>query len=171
MRIIPKSEYRVTPWKNGGGTTAEIFVSPERGGRFDWRVSIATVATNGPFSNFMGYERHIMVLAGDGMLLEIDENTKQRLEPMAPFSFSGDSNTYGHLITGPVSDFNLIVRRDYGNGLLRVINTAHLKSDSYYMLAHHPDGDSIMLGPHEELRLKTSETLVVCNVTPHQRLL
>jgi uncharacterized protein len=168
MRVVAKSDYRSIPWKNGGGTTAEIFVSPEGSCRFDWRVSIASVATNGPFSNFIGYERHIMVLAGDGMFLEIDGDTKQRLEPMLPFSFSGDSNTYGHLITGPVSDFNLMVRRDYGTGLLRVINTAHLKSGSGHMLAHHLDGDSVMLGPHEELRLKTSETLVVCDVTPHQ---
>ncbi len=37
------------PWKNGGGVTTEICVSPPSGA-FDWRVSIATVNADGPFS-------------------------------------------------------------------------------------------------------------------------
>ena len=54
MRIIRPADLVRMPWKNGGGETTEIAVSPEAAGldRFDWRVSMARVARNGPFSEF-----------------------------------------------------------------------------------------------------------------------
>ena len=58
MKILRHEDYKVMPWKNGGGITTEIWVSPEGSGLagvpFDWRVSIADVATDGPFSKFAG---------------------------------------------------------------------------------------------------------------------
>ncbi|TIV74879.1 MAG: HutD family protein, partial [Mesorhizobium sp.] len=32
MRILRAADYRVMPWKNGGGTTTEIAVSPDGAG-------------------------------------------------------------------------------------------------------------------------------------------
>jgi len=39
-------------WKNGGGVTREIICQPLGAGMddFDWRVSIAHIASDGPFS-------------------------------------------------------------------------------------------------------------------------
>ena len=108
------------PWKNGGGVTTEIFASPPSGD-FDWRVSIATVNADGPFSTFDGYERHIMTLSGEGMTLDIEGRGKFTLEPFRPFSFSGDAQVHGSLLRGTVLDFNLMVRRDFGLGTLRVM--------------------------------------------------
>ena len=119
MRVIRPSEYRVMPWKNGGGVTTEIYASPPSGA-FDWRVSIATVNADGPFSAFTGYERHIMTLSGEGMALDIEGRGKFTLEPLQPFSFSGDAKVHGSLLQGAVMDFNLMVRRDFGSGTLRV---------------------------------------------------
>ena len=108
------------PWKNGGGVTTEIYASPPSAA-FDWRVSIATVNAAGPFSAFAGYERHIMTLSGDGMVLDIGGRGKVTLEPFRPFSFPGDAKVHGSLMQGPVTDFNLIVRRDFGQGALSVV--------------------------------------------------
>jgi environmental stress-induced protein Ves len=46
------------PWKNGGGETTEIAVFPDGAGLsdFDWRVSMARVDGDGPFSSFPGIE-------------------------------------------------------------------------------------------------------------------
>ncbi len=51
MQILRASDHRVMPWKNGGGSTTEIAVFPIDSGldAFDWRVSMATVAADGPF--------------------------------------------------------------------------------------------------------------------------
>ena len=69
--VIPLTIHRfdrhslpATPWKNGGGLTREIVCMPHGGGldSFDWRVSIAHIASNGPFSTFPGVDRVITLL-------------------------------------------------------------------------------------------------------------
>lgn len=126
MRVLHPSEYRVMAWKNGCGTTTQLFMSPEEtagaNAPFDWRVSIAEVAADGPFSSFPGYDRHIMSIAGNGMTLEIADRPAIALERLyRPQSFSGDWQVFGRLRDGPVRDFNLMVRREFGEGRLSVI--------------------------------------------------
>lgn len=101
------------PWRNGGGMTTEIFVaSGPDASRFLYRLSIADVATDGPFSKFDGYDRHIMLLEGAGMTLDCREHgTVDLTKPFMPRSFSGDWDVSGALVNGPVRDFNLIVDR------------------------------------------------------------
>lgn len=169
------------PWKNGGGVTTEIFASPPSG-KFDWRVSIATVNADGPFSIFNGYERHIMTLSGEGMALDIEGRGKFTLEPFRPFSFSGDSQVYGSLLQGAVLDFNLMVRRDFGIGTLRVTECDAddmVGSEKSYCLAYVLQGAckaggyvlepnaSFYLGMGNFFTLPAPLKLAVCEVTPH----
>jgi len=107
-------------WKNGGGTTTEILVEPPGAARFAWRVSVADVGASGPFSSFPGYERHIVVIEGEGMTLACGEHGRIDLEPFSPRTFSGDWSVDGRLVAGPVRDFNLIVDRAWGTGSLEV---------------------------------------------------
>jgi len=104
------------PWRNGGGTTTEILIAPEgtsvSGERFLYRVSIADVASDGPFSRFDGYDRHIMLLGGAGMTLDCAAHGRIELHaPFEPHSFSGDWEVDGALVGGAVRDFNLMVDR------------------------------------------------------------
>ncbi len=120
MRRIVPAEYRQMPWRNGGGTTTEIVVAPAEG-RFVHRVSIADVAIDGPFSRFQGYDRHIMLLTGNGMRLECGPHgTIDLTAPLAPRPFSGDWDVQGTLVDGPVRDFNLIVDRSRATSSLEV---------------------------------------------------
>ena len=68
MLILRAAGYRVMPWKNGGGTTTEVAVSPDHAGLedFDWRISMARVETSGPFSSFAGIDCTLSVLEGEG---------------------------------------------------------------------------------------------------------
>ncbi len=169
------------PWKNGGGETTEIFVSPVSG-NFDWRVSIAKVNADGPFSTFAGYERHIMTLSGEGMTLDIAGRGKFDLKPFKPFSFSGDLQVLGSLLNGPVLDFNLMVRRDFGRGILTVqdCNAGHrlgseqslhlfhvLKGECEVGGGHVRPNDSFWLGAGEHDSLSAQMKLVICEITPH----
>ena len=169
MRLIPRVEYRAMPWKNGRGTTTEIYAHPPDLPNFDWRVSIAAVSDDGPFSSFAGYERHIMLLSGNGMKLEIAGQEAVILHPHQPFSFSGDANVTAHLTDGPVMDFNLIVRRDFGIGQLRLQTrqeTGEFGSDSGCLLIHAIDGDSLYLDAGERAQFTRPSYLAVCEVTP-----
>jgi len=53
VRIIRANDCKTTPWKNGGGSTTEIAIGPTGASleAFDWRVSMARVAFDGPFSD------------------------------------------------------------------------------------------------------------------------
>jgi hypothetical protein len=86
-----------------------------------WRVSMAGVATDGPFSGFPGFDRHLMVLSGDGMILDDCPSGPILMEgTLRPVSFSGDWPVSARLIGGPVQDFNLFARRDILNSRLTV---------------------------------------------------
>lgn len=114
MRILRAADYRVMPWKNGGGTTTEIAVSPD-GARlddFDWRISMARVEGDGPFSGFAGVDRTLAVLEGEGIVLDITGRPPESLTgASAPFAFPADVPTTAALISGPITDLNVMTRR------------------------------------------------------------
>jgi hypothetical protein len=124
-RVLRSSDYQRMPWKNGGGTTAEIWKAVSPNGEILWRLSIADVASDGPFSLFPGIDRTIMVIEGSGMELAVAGQGVRRLDELfEPFSFSGDAKTDCRLIAGPIRDFNLMVARSYASGALRVQHLA-----------------------------------------------
>ena len=172
MDVISRDRYRVMPWKNGGGTTTEIFVSQTMGGDFDWRVSIASVKSDGPFSVFTGIDRHIMLLEGNGMTLDVDGQGAVALQKLLPFSFSGDAHVTGTLADGPVKDFNLMVRHDFGTGTLRVQHNTDrhsIRGGIGRTLVHVLHGDSILLESGEIFGFEAGKTLIICEVSPHSR--
>ena len=114
IRVIRSGDLVRVPWKNGGGTTAEVATFPEGSGfdTFGWRVSMADVATDGPFSVFPGIERTLIVVEGRGIELEV-EGMPFRLDgPGSKLSFAGDDTTVGRLPAGPIRDLNVMTRRD-----------------------------------------------------------
>jgi len=129
-RILRSSDCQRMPWKNGGGTTIEIWKQVSATGEMLWRLSIADVASDGPFSEFPGIDRWIMVVSGKGMELRIDGMGTKRLDRLfEPLFFSGDAKTDCRLIDGPIRDFNFMIARSFGKGLLRVFHlTANMSA-------------------------------------------
>ena len=112
MRLIKAKSYRRQPWKNGGGETIEIAVSPAGAGidDFDWRVSMARVEEDGPFSVFAEIDRTLTVLEGEGLELTLEGQAPVRIEA-APYAFPGDVATQAKLLDGPILDLNVMTRR------------------------------------------------------------
>ncbi|MGH7186208.1 MAG: HutD/Ves family protein, partial [Pseudomonadota bacterium] len=124
-RPLRPKDYQVMPWKNGGGVTTEIWKAVSPAGEMLWRLSIADVGRDSPFSPFPGIDRTIMVIEGNGMELTVEGfGTRQLDRPFEPFAFSGDAKTTCRLIDGPIRDFNLMVMRGFGEGTLRVLQLA-----------------------------------------------
>jgi environmental stress-induced protein Ves len=114
MQILRASDHRQMPWKNGGGVTTEIAVAPPLASvaDFDWRISMATVAADGPFSRFEGIDRTLAVLSGEGLDLAVEGTPLVRLTPASkPYPFPGDATASAKLIAGPITDFNVMTRR------------------------------------------------------------
>jgi environmental stress-induced protein Ves len=114
VRILRASDHKRMPWKNGGGETVEIAVSPEGSGLagFDWRVSMATVATDGPFSIFPGIDRTLAILDGNGMVLDIEGRAPVLLTTASdPLAFPADIPVGARLQDGAITDLNVMTRR------------------------------------------------------------
>lgn len=114
MQVVSSTAFRRMPWKNGKGETAEIAVTPPGAdlAGFDWRISMATVAEDGPFSAFPGIDRTLAVLDGAGLRLSIGGAAPVALTPAdAPLAFPADVSAAATLIGGPVHDLNVMTRR------------------------------------------------------------
>lgn len=114
------------PWRNGGGITEEIATSPAGAGleSFVWRVSIAEVARDGPFSRFPGIDRTITLIEGAGMSLSNGSRAVVLRTPFEPYAFDGDESIDCALVSGPVRDFNAMVRRDRARGSVVVVRAS-----------------------------------------------
>ena len=111
------------PWRNGAGRTTEIAVYPTGAAldAFDWRISIADVVKDGPFSRFAGIDRTLVVIGGAGMRLDGDGHSAMLSGLYEPYAFSGDDAVACTLLAGPVRDFNLMLRRSRGRGGVTVM--------------------------------------------------
>ena len=114
------------PWKNGAGLTREIAFGGASNTDFDWRISVAEVARDAPFSAFPGIDRCITLLRGAGMRLRaLDGSIDHALTtPLAPFPFPGDIALDSTLVAGACSDFNVMTRRGRYRGEVSVHRSA-----------------------------------------------
>lgn len=111
LRILRNTDYRSRPWKNGGGTTRDILVSPPGASleEFDWRLSLAQVDRDGPFSRFDNVDRTLVLLSGAMTLHEPDRRIE--LVRGEPVEFPGERSIEAILNGGSTLDFNVMTRR------------------------------------------------------------
>ena len=127
FHIIRATDTQPQPWKNGMGTTREIARFPTASGNDDflWRVSVAEVNSAAPFSAFPGIDRHIALLEGDGFTMMLDGvRTHPLVMPFEPFAFPGEARVEVAMIGDATRDFNLMVRRTWGRGDVRILALA-----------------------------------------------
>ncbi len=127
--LLPASGYRRMPWKNGGGETFEIAVSPPGASLegMDWRISMAVVASDGPFSSFPGVDRTLTILDGEGLQLDVGAGHDVLLSTdSAPLHFPADVPTSARLVQGTVTDLNVMTRRQsYRHAVQRMMVEGH----------------------------------------------
>lgn len=109
--VIHQHQWHTQQWQNGGGITHQLARADDSAGML-WRLSIADVSKDGPFSRFDDIERIILLLDGAGFRLHgVGNHPEQLSVPLQPFKFAGETAIHCELINGPVRDFNLMYRR------------------------------------------------------------
>ena len=167
MHILPACNYPTTAWKNGGGTTRQILISPPDATLedFDYRLSMASVASDGPFSHFPGVDRQLLLLDGNGLLLQRGDGSHSLLQiDSQPLAFVGEESISSQLQDGQVTDFNVMTRRGrYHQQVERftVQGELHVHSDDEVLIlllaagstldVRREDGRHCKLGLHDAL--------------------
>jgi environmental stress-induced protein Ves len=113
MQIIRKSSFATSSWKNGGGVTHEAIRIPKGADAFRWRVSVAEIHEPGPFSDFAGYDRYMVLMRGAGVRLTFDGRESRELRhPGDMARFDGAAATTCALLGGACVDLNLMVSQE-----------------------------------------------------------
>lgn len=170
-RVVRRGEYRAAPWRNGGGVTYEIAREPPGGDAFTWRLSLARIDRDGPFSDFSGYQRALTLVSGGGCRLVFggaqQGSARELTEPGTTALFDGGAAVSCELLAGPSEDLNLMVREPG-----RIIAVDH-----FALLANEPDAvpsdchvavfclegsiDCLHLASGERAQLARHDTLII----------
>lgn len=102
-RIAPR------PWRNGGGLTRDLFSWPASG-EWAWRISLADVTQDGPFSAYPGITRWFAVVQGAGVVLNFAGKRQVLDMHSAPLHFKGALTPECRLQGGATRDLNLMTR-------------------------------------------------------------
>jgi environmental stress-induced protein Ves len=155
------------PWKNGRGSTLELARDDDGSGGWSWRLSIADVPEDGPFSEFPGVERSILCLDGRGMRLDGPHGARLVPHEGEALVFQGEEPVRGLLVDGPVRDLNLMVRRDRWSGRLSLVRgpIATRIEPAPLAVVHAVSGRATaFVGPHGAHELQAGESLLVSDL-------
>ncbi|MEP9402096.1 HutD/Ves family protein [Sphingomonas sp. VNH70] len=92
-----------TPWRNGAGVTAQVAAGD------GWRVSIATLDRDAPFSRFDGHDRTLVLL--DGAITLVGIGWSQALAAGDSIAFPGDEAITA-TVAVPAHALNVMSRHD-----------------------------------------------------------
>lgn len=166
VSTVEKTNYRRMPWVNGGGETTELFVHEEAdSSRYHWRISMADVASSGPFSLFVGYQRILVLLEGAGLSLFYEDGSESELQQRYGFAeFSGDIKTCATVKDGPIRDFNVIVARSRFRPVLSIVNAGECFQalpNTKFVIIYASDCDVVIDAPNNGSNLLSRGNLLV----------
>jgi environmental stress-induced protein Ves len=139
LRVVRYRDLIAAPWKNGRGITREIVsvgegTGTESGTRlaagFDWRLSMAEVSQDAPFSSFPGVRRHFVVIVGDGLELLLPDGPRRLSVGDPAASFDGDEIASARPMGRRATDLNLMVGTVRLTGSLSFIDQPRFESRS-----------------------------------------
>ncbi|MGI9117896.1 MAG: HutD/Ves family protein [Gaiellales bacterium] len=162
---LPAAGYTAMPWRNGAGTTHEIAIDETPGDSaapFRWRLSMADLADDGPFSEIPDVDRVLVLLAGDDVRLAIDGAAPAPLGRHEAIAFPGDVPTSLTMAPGSGRDLNLMWDRTRARGTVEVVAAGDERTldapVAFAIALGGPatvavDGDAHALGEQDALRV------------------
>lgn len=173
IEIITPAQWQTQAWQNGGGITHQL-CRQDDGQGFLWRLSIAEVASDGPFSRFDNIDRIILLLSGEGFALHgVGDNPQLINTALQPFYFAGETPIHCHLLHGPVRDFNLMTRRNAVKAKLQVLtisSTAQLLPFCAQRLIYVANGSVTAVLGEKHIILDAQHTLWLTDENPNLQL-
>jgi environmental stress-induced protein Ves len=165
-QVIELKNVSPSPWRNGGGVTRELLAWPDAQD-WAWRMSVAEVASSGPFSKFDGVLRWFAVLAGAGVCLDMAGQTHELTSRSAPLCFDGAAPVHCQLLDGATQDFNLMLRSDKASAQMeRVSGQLSLNTSTPIMVAVYANSTGASVYLRQEVLTLAPHSLAWC-LLPH----
>jgi environmental stress-induced protein Ves len=162
--------YVRTPWKNGGGVTTDIAVDDDTGGGV-WRFGCTPITAAGPFSDYAGFDRLQVLVAGSGLVLQTPSGEIDVRRPFQPVRFTGETPIVSRLEAGPVEVVNLLGDRSRVHIDLVVLEAGRTRAlGPGLQIAYCPGGRTRLqiggriydLAADGGLRIEAEEGVVAC---------
>lgn len=154
MKTFNHEDFKLMPWKNGGGTTLELFCLRSPQDEILFRLSSADVKQEGPFSIFPNIERILFLISGNGFKLKFSDFDLTMSTPLTPITFAGEETIHCELIDGACTDFNIMTDRRFGTSELEIKNIKNeekIVSDTQMLFVYLPREEKLHQLPlHEQ---------------------
>lgn len=123
------------PWRNGGGFTRTLAVGTSAGAvtgmvtgagadasSWRWRVSLATIARDGPFSCFPGVDRISLLVGGTALdLIEANDQHSLHIGLYQSARYDGNAERVARVTGAPLQCLNVMTMRGQCQARLKVV--------------------------------------------------
>lgn len=167
MKHLGKTDFTTMLWQNGGGRTQQLYCVRDEDEDILFRLSRASVNQDGPFSLLPGIDRILLVLQGEGLLLDMAGEMLELRPDSDPLRFAGEVPIHCDLLEGPVEDFNVMVDRSYGHAELSVHYGPLTLEACDCACVYHPSRDELWVLEDEafDLELRAEERVLIVRVS------
>lgn len=166
ITALDPASYVRTPWKNGGGVSVDIALDGDV-----WRFGRTPITSAGPFSDYAGFDRMQVLVAGGGLVLQTPSGEIDVRRPFQPVRFAGETPIVSRLEAGPVEVVNLIGDRSRVRIDLVVLEAGRTRALGHGLhIAYCPGGRArLQIGGKANdlkadggLRIENEESVVAC---------
>jgi environmental stress-induced protein Ves len=110
VRRLDADALHEQPWANGTGSTLLIDSGPDPD-QWQWRLSMARIEHDGPFSTLPDTRRAFVPLDAP-IRLRFQDGRERELLRLSLMTFDGDDAPHAELVDGATRAFNLMLRGD-----------------------------------------------------------
>ena len=170
VQVFSKKDFKIQPWKNGGGTTTELFRLSKDSNDFVFRISSAKVEKNGPFSLYENIDRVLILLKGKGLRLITSNGKSEMKNELEMYSFSGETAIDCELIDGECLDFNVMTDRRFARAQVSIAKgtTFNWSSVESKMIIYQISSEELIAiekGESYQLNANKLSSVIVINLT------
>jgi uncharacterized protein len=168
IAIRPLASFATQPWRNGGGTTRPLAEASDGA----WRISLASVERDGPYSRFAGMTRLSLVIHGAGVTLR-DNRSECPLRSGQVAEYDGDIAWDASLLDGPVLALNAMAARGVYRASIRLLTEPTAVPPACFALALTLEGTCTLGIDGVDATLDTAHVLLrdecgpAIQLTPH----
>ena len=163
IKQIHASDFKEMPWKNGKGITTELYRIPgDDPSQFNFRLSVARISQDAPFSIFPDIDRHMLILEGKGIMLIQDGKHLKLTDDGQYYSFPGETKIESRLLEGPVLDFNVMTKRNWGESTVHLGEMEKIKNkaDFTFVYQHGPKPCLYILENEDEMKITQPSVII-----------